>query len=77
MYKNRVRDYEIVILPNGKKWNPSSWFFIPDPDILSGSTIIVPTLIESESNFWPIVRDMAAVVTSTAILILTVNSLTK
>jgi protein involved in polysaccharide export with SLBB domain len=71
------RGYEIVILPNGKKWNPSSWFFISDPEILSGSTIIVPTLIETESKFWPIVRDMAAVVTSTAVLILTVNNLTK
>ncbi len=57
--------------------NPSSWFFIPNPEILSGSTVIVPTLIESESKFWPIVRDMAAVVTSTAVLILTVNNLTK
>ena len=75
--ENSGRGYEIVILPNGKKWNPSSWFFIPNPEILSGSTIIVPTLIESESKFWPIVRDMAAVVTSTAILILTVNNLTK
>ncbi len=75
--ENSGKGYEIVILPNGKKWNPSSWFFIPDPEILSGSTIIVPTLIESESKFWPIVRDMAAVVTSTAVLILTVNNLTK
>ena len=75
--ENSGKGYEIVVLPNGKKWKPSSWFFIPNPDIKSGSTIIVPTLIESESKFWPIVRDMAAVVTSTAILILTVNNLTK
>ena len=75
--ENSGKGYEIVILPNGKKWKPSNWFFIPDPEILSGSTIIVPTLIESESKFWPIVRDMAAVVTSTAVLILTVNNLTK
>jgi protein involved in polysaccharide export with SLBB domain len=75
--ENSGKGYEIVILPNGKKWNPSSWFFIPNPEILSGSTIIVPTLIESESKFWPIVRDMAAVVTSTAVLILTVNNLTR
>ncbi len=71
------KGYDIVILPNGKKWNPSSWFFIPNPEILSGSTVIIPTLIESESKFWPIVRDIAAVVTSTAVLILTVNNLTK
>ena len=75
--ENSGKGYEIVILPNGKKWNPSSWFFISNPEILSGSTVIVPTLIESESKFWPIVRDMAAVVTSTAVLILTVNNLTK
>lgn len=69
--------YEIVILPNGKKWNPSRWFFIPNPEILSGSTIVVPTLIKSASNFWPIVRDAAAFITSTAVLILTIKSLTK
>ncbi len=75
--ENSGKGYEIVILPNGKKWNPSSWFFISNPEILSGSTIIVPTLIESESQFWPIMRDVAAVVTSTAVLILTVKSLSK
>ena len=75
--ENSGKGYEIVILPNGKKWNPSSWFFIPNPEILSGSTIIVPTLLPSESQFWPVVRDVAAVVTSTAVLILTVNNLTK
>jgi protein involved in polysaccharide export with SLBB domain len=71
------KGYEIVILPNGKKWKPSSWFFIPDPEILSGSTIVVPSIIESPSQFWPIMRDAAAVVTSTAVLILTVKSLSK
>lgn len=75
--ENSGEGYEIVILPNGKKWSPSYWFFIPDPEILSGSTVVVPTLIESASNFWPIVRDAAAFITSTAVLILTIKSLTK
>jgi protein involved in polysaccharide export with SLBB domain len=75
--ENSDKGYEIVILPNGKKWEPSGWFFIPNPEILAGSTIIVPSVLPSSSDFWPIVRDVAAFVTSTAVLILTVKSLSK
>lgn len=69
---------EVVILPNGKKWEPSGFFLFPDSPIESGSTIIVPTLIEySNSNTWSYIRDIFAVLSSTAIVILTVINLTK
>jgi protein involved in polysaccharide export with SLBB domain len=68
---------EIVVQPNGKKWNSSGWFFIPNEEILSGSTIIVPSLIESTTDSWPVIRDVITVVSTAAVLILTVTNLTK
>jgi len=68
---------EIVIQPNGKKWTSSGWFFISDPEILSGTTILVPSMIESDSDSWPVIRDVVSVVTTAAVLILTVTNLTK
>jgi len=65
---------DIVILPNGKKWNSSGWFFIPNPPILSGSTIFVPSYIEQPStNAWPIIRDIVTVVSSAAVLLFTIK----
>ena len=65
---------DIVILPNGKKWNSSGWFFIPNPSILSGSTIFVPSYIEQPStNAWPIIRDIVTVVSSAAVLLFTIK----
>jgi hypothetical protein len=74
---NSSEGNEIVMLPNGKKWSRSGWFFIPDPDIESGSTIIVPAEIETKSDAWPLIRDIVTVVTSVAILILTIQNLNK
>jgi protein involved in polysaccharide export with SLBB domain len=74
---NSAKGSEIVMLPNGKKWNKSGWFFIPDPDIESGSTIIVPTEIETKSDAWPVIRDIVTVVTSAAVLILSIQNLNK
>ncbi|MEW6702181.1 MAG: SLBB domain-containing protein [Bacteroidota bacterium] len=68
---------EIVIGPNGKKWERSGFFLIPDPEILSGSTIIVPAEIKYESDAWPFIRDMFTVLSSTAVVILTVLNLTR
>ncbi len=69
---------EIVILPNGKKWESSGWFFIPNADIASGSTIFVPShIIEASTNVWPYIRDIFTMVSSAAVLILTVHNLTK
>ncbi|MHB1687681.1 MAG: SLBB domain-containing protein [Ignavibacteriaceae bacterium] len=65
---------EMVILPNGKKWNPSGWFFVPNPEILSGSTIFVPSYVENNnSDIWPTIRDIVTVVSSAAVLIFTIK----
>ena len=65
---------EIVIQPNGKKWNPSGFFLIPNPDILSGSTIFVPSYVKSISNdIWPMIRDIISVVSSAAVLLYTIK----
>ena len=74
---NAATGSEIVILPNGKKWQPSGWFFIANPDIESGSTIIVPAEIKTTTDPWPIIRDFVTVITSAAVLVLTVQNLTK
>ncbi len=74
---NSAEGEEIVVQPNGKKWSESGWFFIPDPEILSGSTVLVPSMIESDSDSWPVIRDIVTVVSSAAVLILTVTTLTK
>jgi protein involved in polysaccharide export with SLBB domain len=68
---------EVVILPNGKKWAPSGWFFIPNDPILSGSTIFVPTHLAQKSDAWPVIRDIITVISTTTIVILTVINLTK
>jgi protein involved in polysaccharide export with SLBB domain len=67
---------EVVIQPNGAKWHHSGWFFIPDPDILSGATILVPSAVQTaSSDTWPIIRDIITVVSSSAVLILTISRL--
>jgi protein involved in polysaccharide export with SLBB domain len=68
---------EVVVLPNGKKWSTSGWFFIPDPPILSGTTIFVPTYFEQKTDAWPVIRDVITVISTTIIVILTVVTLTK
>ncbi|RPI71713.1 MAG: hypothetical protein EHM47_09630 [Ignavibacteriales bacterium] len=75
--ENSAEGEEIVVQPNGKKWYTSGWFFIPNPEILSGSTVLVPSMIESDSDAWPIIRDVVTVVSTAAVLILTVMNLTK
>jgi protein involved in polysaccharide export with SLBB domain len=67
---------EIVLEPNGQKWYPSGWFFIPDPKILAGSVIYVPSEIKTPgTDVWPVIRDIITVVSSTAVLILTIQRL--
>jgi protein involved in polysaccharide export with SLBB domain len=68
---------EIVIGPNGKKWESSGFFLISDPEVTSGSTIIVPSEVKYESDAWPFIRDVFTVLSSTAVVILTVINLTK
>jgi len=67
---------EIVILPNGKKWERSGFFLVPDDPILSGSTVIVPTRVEySNSSFWTFLKDAITVLSSAAIVIFTITKL--
>jgi len=74
---NAAEGSEIVMLPNGKKWSSSGWFFISDPDIESGSIVIVPAKIETPSTVWPVFRDVFTLVATTAIIVLTAISLSK
>ena len=74
---NSATGSEIVILPNGKKWQSSGWFFIANPEIESGSTVIVPAEIKTASDAWPIIRDFVTIITSAAVLVLTIQNLTK
>lgn len=67
---------EVVILPNGKKWESSGWFFIPNAEILSGTTIFIPSrIINQNSDTWPLIRDIITVVSSAAVLALTISKL--
>lgn len=75
--ENASQGDDIVIQPNGKKWKKSGWFFIPSDEILSGATIVVPTKIQTASEVWPTIRDIVSVVSSTAVLILTIKNLSK
>lgn len=68
---------EIVIGPNGKKWERSGFFLIPDPEIISGSTVIVPSEISYESDTWPVIRDIFAVLSSTAVIIISIVNLSN
>lgn len=59
-------DKTIVVLPNRQKWEPSGFFLSPDPEILSGSTIIVPFKIKERSVTLQILREWASISLSTA-----------
>ncbi len=73
--ENSYKGNEIVMLPNGQKWRDSGWFFLPDDEILSGSIIIVPTIFKGETNYWVTIRDIVSVISSAAVLILTIQNL--
>jgi protein involved in polysaccharide export with SLBB domain len=59
-------DKTVVVLPNRQKWEPSGFFLSPDPDILSGSTIIVPFQIKERSITLQVLREWASISLSTA-----------
>jgi protein involved in polysaccharide export with SLBB domain len=75
--ENAFEGNEIVIEPNGKKWEKGSWPFGHSDEILSGTTIIVPTKVETHNDAWPYIRDILTVVSSTAVLVLTIKNLNK
>lgn len=65
-----------VSLPNGRRWE-ARWWFIPDPEILAGSTVQVPRKIESKDETLPILRDTAAILASMAALAVAIIQVTK
>jgi protein involved in polysaccharide export with SLBB domain len=66
----------VVTLPNGRKWEPRC-FFLPDPDILGGSTVFVPTKVEREDKTLPVLRDWATIFLSIATMAVAIVQITK
>ena len=66
----------VVTMPNGRKWN-NSWFLLPDPDIPSGSTILVPQKIEKPDNTLEILRDTMTILASLAAITVALVQVTK
>lgn len=66
----------VVTLPNGRIWK-ESWFFLPNPDISSGSTIYVPKKIEKEDKTLPIIRDWATIMASIATMMVAIIQVTR
>jgi len=63
-------------LPTGKKWEPA-WSFFPDPEILPGTTIIVPKKVEKPDTTWPYVRDIVTTLASLLAITVSVISITR
>lgn len=63
---NGDADNIVVILPNKQKWESSGFFLIPDPEILSGSTIMVPFKMKEPSTTLQTLREWASISLSTA-----------
>jgi hypothetical protein len=65
-----------VSLPNGRKWEPG-WLIFPNPDILGGSTILVPQKIEKPDNTLQIVSNLATILASLAAITVALVQVTK
>ena len=74
---NSATGSEIVILPNGKKWHTSGWFFIAIPRSNPVQLLLFRQKLKQPSDAWPIIRDFVTVITSAAVLVLTIQNLTK
>lgn len=64
--ENGDKSNAVVVLPNRQKWEPSGFFLLPDSEILSGSTIMVPLKMKATSNTLQILREWASISLSTA-----------
>jgi protein involved in polysaccharide export with SLBB domain len=73
---NSIDGEEIVMLPNGKKWESGGWF-TSDDEILSGSKIFVPMEIQVPTDPWKSIMRTTSIISSTAVLVLTYVTLTK
>lgn len=66
----------VVTLPNGRKWE-AGWFIFPDPDILGGSTILVPQKIEKPDNTLQVLTNFATILASLAAITVAIVQVTK
>jgi len=74
---NAANGDEVIIQPNGKKWNSSGWFFVPDDEIKAGALIFVPAHVNKSSDAWATIRDIFSITSTAAIVILTAKTLLK
>ncbi len=66
----------VVTLPNGRKWDPG-WFIFPNPDILGGSSILVPQKIEKPDNTLQVISNLATILASLAAITVALVQVTK
>ncbi len=64
--ENGEKSKTVVVLPNRQKWESSGFFLLPDSEILSGSTIMVPMKMKETNNTLQILREWASISLSTA-----------
>jgi protein involved in polysaccharide export with SLBB domain len=67
----------VALLPGGKKWEASGWFFIPDDEVLPGSTIYVPRKLPHEDKTLPILMNTLAILASIAAITVSVVTISK
>jgi polysaccharide biosynthesis/export protein len=67
----------VTLLPGGKKWEPSGWFFITDDEVLPGSTIYVPRKMPHEDKTLPILMNTLAILASIAAITVSVVTISK
>ena len=69
-------DGAVAFLPNGRKWE-SNFFIFADPDIMPGSTVLVPKKVEKPDTTFPYIRDIVTVLASLATMTVAVVSITR
>jgi hypothetical protein len=74
--QNAEASAAVVTLPNGSKWEPG-WFIFPDPEILPGSYVSVPTKKEEKTETLQIIRDWALILMNTAAITIAIVQITK
>jgi protein involved in polysaccharide export with SLBB domain len=76
-YKQEADESRVAaFLPGGKKWEPG-WFFIGDPELPPGSTIIVPKVIEKEDKTLPTLGNLATILASLAAITVAIVQISK
>lgn len=69
-------DRIVAFLPSGKKWE-GGWFFIADPELPPGSSVIVPKQIQREDKTLPLLRDLATILASLAAITVATVQISK